>query len=75
MVDLVYYLTNVLFFDIPLLYYYINLRSSITFCLSSGDIYLFLDISLSCLFVTVSESCCCELFETTSNFSSNFIAN
>ena len=29
MVDLVYCLTNLLFFDIPLLYYYINLRSLI----------------------------------------------
>ena len=38
MVDLVYCLTNVLFFHIPLSYYYINLRSSITFCLSSRDI-------------------------------------
>ena len=27
MADLVYYLTNILFFGIPLLYYYINLRS------------------------------------------------
>ena len=56
---LVYYLTNLLFFDIPLLCYYINLRLSIIFCLSSGDIYLSLCISLSCSFVTVSELFCC----------------
>ena len=47
LVDLVYCITNLLIFDIPLLYYYINLRLSITFCLSSGDIYLSLGISSS----------------------------
>ena len=45
MFDFVYCLTNLLFFNIPLLYYYINLRSSIVFCLSSGDICLSLAIS------------------------------
>ena len=34
-----YCLTNLLFFDIPLLYY-VNLNSSIICCLFSGDIYL-----------------------------------
>ena len=67
MVDLVYCLTNLLFFDIPLLHYYniiFNLRLSVIFCLSSGDIYLSLGISLSCLFVFVSELFCefCETF-------------
>ena len=51
-------------FDIPLLYYYINLRSSIIFCLSSGDIYLSLGVSLSCSFVPVFELFCGEFFET-----------
>ena len=55
MVDLVYYLTNSLFFDIPLLCYFINLISLIIFCLPCGDIYLSLDISLPYSFVTVSE--------------------
>ena len=64
MVDLVYYLINLLCFVISLLYYYINLRSSIIFCLSSGDIYLSLSISLSCSFDPVSELFCCEVFET-----------
>ena len=45
MVDLMYCLTNLLFFDIPLLYY-VNLNSSITCCLSSGDIYLSFGILL-----------------------------
>ena len=63
MVDVMHCLTNLLFFDIPLLYYHINLRSSITFCLSCGDIYLSLDISLSCSFVIVSELFCCKCFE------------
>ena len=35
MVNSVYYLTNFLFFDIALLYYYINLWSSIICCLFS----------------------------------------
>ena len=39
MVDLMYCLINVLFINIPLLYY-INISSSITFCLSSGDLHL-----------------------------------
>ena len=64
MAELVYYLTNLLFFDIPLLYYYINLRSSVILCPSSGDVYLCLGISLSCSFVTVSGLFCCEVFET-----------
>ena len=41
-----HYLPNLLFFGIPLLYYYINLNSSIICCLSCGDIYLSFDISL-----------------------------
>ena len=60
MVNLVYCLTSLLFFDIPLLYHYINLRSSIIFCLFSGDMYFSLGIYLSipiffASFVTVSE--------------------
>ena len=62
MVDLVYYLTNL--FDIPLLYYSVNLRSSTIFSLSSGVIYLSLGISLSYSFVIVSELLCGELLET-----------
>ena len=45
MVDLMCFLTNSLFFDIPLLYY-TSLNSSIIGCLSSGDIYLFLAVAL-----------------------------
>ena len=55
--------TNFHFFDVPLLDYYINLRSTIVFCLSSGDMYLSLDISLSSSFVTISELFYCEVFE------------
>ena len=39
-------------------------RYSINFCLSSRDIYISLSISLSCVFVTVSELFYCEFFET-----------
>ena len=63
MIDLVYCLKNLLFFDIPLLYYHINLRSSITFSLSSEDIHASLGIYLSCLFVIVSESFCREVLD------------
>ena len=49
MVDLMHCLANLLCFDIPLLYFYINLNSSIICCFSSGDIYLSLGISLLAL--------------------------
>ena len=52
------------FFHIPLLYYYINLRSSTTIYLSSGDIYFSLGISLSNSFVIVSELFCVDLLDT-----------
>ena len=55
MIDLEYYIINLLFFDIPLLYCYINLRSSIIFYLSSGDIYFSLSYSFSCSFLFASE--------------------
>ena len=41
-----HHLSNLLFFGIPLLYYYINLNSSIICCLSCGNIYLSFGISL-----------------------------
>ena len=53
-----------MFFGITLLYYYINLISSIIFCLSSGNMHLFLGFSWSCSFVIVSELFCGELLET-----------
>ena len=40
------HLTNLLFFGIQLLYYYINLNSSMIFCLPCEDIYLSFGISL-----------------------------
>ena len=42
MVASMYCLTNLLFFDIALLYYYINLSSSIIHCLSLGYIYIYI---------------------------------
>ena len=52
MVNLLYDLICLLFFDIPLLHYG-NLRSSVIFCLCAGDIYLSLSLSsLSHLFLT-----------------------
>ena len=47
MADLVYCLTNLLFFDIPLSYYYSNLNSSIICCRFSGDMYISFGISIS----------------------------
>ena len=63
MIDWVYYLTNLLFFDILLLYYQINLKSPIIFCLSTGNIYLSACIYLSCSFFTVSKLFCGDVFE------------
>ena len=50
-------LTNLLFFDITLLYYYILLKSSIIFCLFSGNICLSLRISLWSLLFSSSFNC------------------
>ena len=59
MFNLVYYQTNLFIFDTLLLYYYINLKSSLILCLSSGDIYLSLCVSLlSSSLVTVPELFC-----------------
>ena len=69
MAELLYYLISLLFFDIPLLQHYINLRSLIICHLFSGDIYFSYSISLSnpvfsISLSTVSESFCGECFET-----------
>ena len=52
-----HHLSNLLFFGIPLLHYYINLNSSTIFCLSCGDIYLSFSISLLASFEGKSLSC------------------
>ena len=54
--DLMRCLKNLLFFDIPLLYFYTNLNSLIIYCLSSGDMYLFWYILLFRCFVILSET-------------------
>ena len=54
LVELVYCPASLLIFDIPLKYYYFNIRSSIIFCLSSGDICFSLGISLSWSYLTIS---------------------
>ena len=59
-VDLVYCLKSLLFFDIPLLYYYINRRSYI-FLLK---IYISLGISLLCSFVIVPDLLWGEVLKT-----------
>ena len=75
MVSLVYCLTSLLFFDISLLYYYINLRSSMIFCLSSGHTYLF----FKCIFIMLMFNCfetnLCWSFWDFHNSTSNFITN
>ena len=83
MVDLLYDLISLIFFDIPLLYYYIiilildhqkfssfNLRPSIILCLSSEGISLSLSISSS----FVSELFFGEVVETFRNSVCNFIS-
>ena len=49
--------SNLLFFGILLLYYYINLNSSIICCLSCRDIYLSFGISLIASFDDNSFEC------------------
>ena len=49
MVNLVYCPTDLLFFDISLSYYFINLNLSMICSLFSGDIYIFLQVYLFCL--------------------------
>ena len=64
MVDLAYCLKKLLVFGIPVIYFYINLKLLITFCLlCSEDIYISLGISLSCSFVTIFEFFCGEVLE------------
>ena len=48
-------LINLLFFDIPLLYYYTNLNTSIIYCLFSGYTYLSFGISISLLASSLCE--------------------
>ena len=54
MVYLTYHLSNLLFFGIPVLYYYISLNSPIIFCLSFGETYLSFGISLLTSFDCIS---------------------
>ena len=54
MVDLMRHLSNLLFFGIPLLYYYIDLNSSIICCLSFGEVYLSFGHSLLTSFDCIS---------------------
>ena len=56
MVDLVYCLTNLLFFNIPLLCCYTNLNSSVMCCRFSGDTYLSFGISISLLALLLCSS-------------------
>ena len=62
-------LKNLLFFNIPLLYCYTNLNPSIICCLSSGDMSLFFDTSISSSewnFLELSDECnsVVDFFET-----------
>ena len=63
MIGLVYCLINLLLFDIPLLYYYINFKSLIIYSLFSADIHFFVvDIFLTNPVFSVSLSTVSELF-------------
>ena len=62
-----YYPKDLLVIDIPLLYFYINLRSSIICCLFSENMYLsnsLLKSIFSISFAIVSELFCDEVLET-----------
>ena len=72
MVASMYCLTNLLFFDIALLYYYINLSSSIIHCLSLGYIYIYISIYL--LFgISISFLICFKLFCKFYSFNDFFV--
>ena len=58
---LMYYLMNLLFFGIPVLYYCTDLNSSVI-CFFSGNICLFFGISVSSL--ATSKLLCDDCFET-----------
>ena len=69
MVELVYILTNLLFYDAPLLHYYVNLRSFILLEFFLEIYIIFFSISLSTSvfsvsFVTVPELFCGKIHET-----------
>ena len=66
MVHLMHHLSHLLDFGILLLYYCINLNSSIICCLSPGDIYLSFCISLLASFDDGSFECnsCRDFFQT-----------
>ena len=58
-------LTNLLFFDIPLLYCYTSLNPSIICCLFSGDMHVFFGTSISLLASSFFERSSAEdFFET-----------
>ena len=75
MVDLLYYLITLMLFDISLLYYQMNLRSSTIFCHVPGGLYLSSGISLACLVLTVPELSYDENLEIFFYFIRNLIAN
>ena len=60
MIDLVHCFPKLLFYDVLLLYYGININSLITFCLFSAHVYLSLSISIdfSSVFEEVSRLLC-----------------
>ena len=73
-VSWMYCLTNLLFFDIALLYYYINLSSSIIHCLSLGYIYIYIYIYIYLLFsVSISFLNSFKLFCKCNSFNDFFV--
>ena len=60
--DFLHCLGNLLFFDVPLLYYYTDLNLPINCCLSSRDKYLSFGISFS--FLASSKFFCDDFLET-----------
>ena len=64
MVYLACCLTNLLFFNISLLYCYINLNLSIICCLSFGDLHLFSGTSISLIASSFFKRSSAEDFET-----------
>ena len=74
MVDLAGCVTNLLFFNIPLLYCYINLNLAIICDLSSEDMHLFFAF-IPLLASSFFECNSAEAFQNACYFISNFVTN
>ena len=68
----------IFWYPMIILSYYANFLQSIIFCVSSGDMFPFLGIYLSCSFITIFKLFCwCsgDFFDSISNFTANWVTS